>query len=119
MDLDAALNLHADLKFALRHAIAHKLPVVMTTVTADACPLGHYLEGVAHLKYKHLPDYGRCVKDHRAFHVEAVAVAMAVNKRDFDVAARLLALGSAYHLALKDLTVSTEKFKRAMARPLR
>jgi methyl-accepting chemotaxis protein len=97
MDLDNAIQKHAEWKTKLRNAIRANETLDAAAITKDNnCEFGKWLHGQAKTLYGKSPFYAKCLADHAAFHVEAGKVAAAVNAKKKDEAERLLASGSAF-----------------------
>lgn len=97
MDLDHAIQAHAEWKVKLRAAIAKKDILDAAAISTDKhCPLGKWLHAEARQALGHTTSYARCVEDHAAFHKEAGKVAQAINARRYNEAESMLAAGTPY-----------------------
>jgi methyl-accepting chemotaxis protein len=97
MDLDKALQAHAEWKLKLRTAIQKKDQLDAMSISSDnACPLGKWLHSEAKAAYSGLASYGACVDKHAAFHREAGKVATAINGAKYAEAEAMLASGTPY-----------------------
>jgi hypothetical protein len=100
MDFEKAGKAHAEWKVKLRMAIAKQETLDAVTIAKDnCCPLGQWLHGQAKSLYGKHPAYRDCVDKHAAFHVQAAAVAKAINARDFGGASKMLDSGTPYAAA--------------------
>lgn len=100
MNLDTAIQAHAEWKLKLRSAIQKKEPVDAATISTDkACALGKWLHGEAKATYSGLASYAACVDKHASFHREAGKVATAINAAKYAEADAMLASGTPYGAA--------------------
>jgi methyl-accepting chemotaxis protein len=97
MNLESAIQAHAEWKMKLRSAIQAKAQVDARSIASDnSCPLGKWLHGEAKAKYSGLKSYTACRDKHAAFHLEAGKVASAINAADYVKAEALLAGNTAF-----------------------
>ena len=114
MDLDIAIQKHAQWKFKFRDALHNKEQVDAAAISKDNnCEFGKWLHGDAKAQFGTVGSYAKCVTEHTAFHVEAGKVAVLVNAHKSDEAERLMAAGSAYDQASKRVAVSIIELKNA------
>ncbi len=102
IDLDAAIQKHAQWKFKLHAAINKQENLVVNDVTRDdCCMLGEWLYGDAKLKYASLHSYDECLQKHRAFHTEAGKVAQCINDKKYREAEAMMGNNTSYAKASK------------------
>lgn len=107
MNLDTAVQAHAQWKMKLRSAISKHEKMDLTTLSRDdCCELGHWLHGEGKSSYGRLTSHADCVHKHVVFHSEVTKVARAVNAHQFDVAEDMLNAGTPYAKASSALSVS-------------
>jgi hypothetical protein len=107
MNLDNAVQTHAQWKTKLRLAIAkHEELDLVSLARDDRCELGGWLHGEGKSSYGRLKSYGDCFHKHLEFHREVTKVAKAVNAKQFDTAETMLGAGTAYAKASSALGVS-------------
>ncbi len=113
MDLDHAVQKHAEWKTKLRAAIArHEQMDVATLAKDNCCELGQWLHGEAKTRFSRLVSHGECLQRHAAFHVEVAKVASAVNARQFTQAEAMLGAGTAYAQISSSLSVSFMRLRK-------
>lgn len=113
MDLNQALEKHAEWKVKFRSAISKKESMDAATIAKDnCCELGKWLHGDAKAKYSKLPSYSACVVKHAAFHSEAGKVAHAINAKNFDLAESMLGAGTTYFLASSAVGVAISHLRK-------
>ncbi|MDO8272919.1 MAG: CZB domain-containing protein [Gammaproteobacteria bacterium] len=97
MNLDDAIQAHAQWKIKFRGAISAKDQMDAVKISADnCCPLGIWLHGEAKSKYSHLNTYKDVVQKHSVFHKEAGKVASAINAKKYSEATAMLDAGTPY-----------------------
>ena len=107
MNLDNAVQTHAQWKTKLRGAIAkHEQLDLVSLSRDDQCELGQWLHGEGRSSYGRLKSHADCVHKHVEFHREVTKVASAVNTKQFDVAENMLGAGTPYAKASSALSVS-------------
>jgi methyl-accepting chemotaxis protein len=100
MNLDDAIDAHAEWKTKLRSAINRREQVDAPTISSDnKCPLGQWLRGDAAGQYASLASYADCVAKHAEFHRCAGNVATKINAGKFAEAEAMLADGTPYSIA--------------------
>jgi len=113
MNLDNAVQTHAQWKTKLRTAIAKREQLDIQSLSRDdCCELGQWLHGEGKTRYGKLAAHGDCVHKHLAFHAEVSKIAKTVNAKQFDSAERMLNLGSSYALASSVLGVSFLRLRK-------
>ena len=76
MDLNQALEKHAEWKLKFRSAINTQETMDVATISKDnCCELGKWLHSEAKTKFGSLQSYKQCVAKHALFHTEASKVA--------------------------------------------
>ena len=107
MNLDNAVQMHAQWKMKLRSAISkHEQLDLVTLSRDDCCELGQWLHGDGRSSYGRLASHADCVHKHLVFHSEVTKVAWAVNAQQFDAAEGMLNGGTPYAKASSALSVS-------------
>lgn len=107
MNLDNAVQTHAQWKTRLRSAIAkHETLDLITLSRDDQCELGQWLHGEGKARYGLLKAHADCVHKHLAFHREVTKVARSVNAKQFDTVEGQLGPASDYAKASSALSVS-------------
>jgi len=107
LDLENAIQKHAEWKFKFRTALSTLEPMDAIAIAKDnCCEFGKWLHGEARIQYGKFKSYQRCIADHAAFHIEAGKVAKAINAKKKDEAESMLASGSAYGEASKRVGIS-------------
>jgi methyl-accepting chemotaxis protein len=97
MDLNNAIQKHAEWKFKFRNAIFAKETFDAAAISKDNnCEFGKWLHGEAKTLYGKSAIFAKCLAEHAAFHVEAGKIAVAVNTKKQDEVERLLSAGSGF-----------------------
>ncbi len=113
MNLDNAVETHAQWKTKLRSAISkHEQLDVASLSRDDCCELGIWLHGEGKQKYGRLAAHGDCVHKHLKFHHEVTKVAQTVNAKNFSLAESMLGAGSEYAKASSALGVSFLRLRK-------
>jgi methyl-accepting chemotaxis protein len=117
VDLNVAIQKHAQWKFRFHQAMLEKQQMDAASISKDNnCELGKWLHGEAKALHKHCKAYAKCVTGHAAFHVEAGKVAVVVNAQRKEEAERMLGADSAYTAASKQVSVALIELQNEMAR---
>ncbi|MGD0938370.1 MAG: CZB domain-containing protein [Terracidiphilus sp.] len=112
MDLNLAIQKHAEWKYRFRTAMAtHELMDVASISKDNCCEMGKWLHGEAKTLHGRLKNYATCVSAHAAFHGEAGKIATLINARKKNEAERLLGTGTPYHEASKRVGVAIIELK--------
>lgn len=107
MNLDTAVQTHAQWKTKLRSAISKREQLDLVTLSRDdCCELGQWLHGEGRARYSALGAHADCVHKHVVFHSEVTKIARAVNAQQFAQAESMLDAGTAYAKASSALSVS-------------
>lgn len=115
MDLDNAIQKHAEWKFKFRNALHANETMDAAAISKDNnCEFGKWLHGEAKALYGKSATHAKCIANHAAFHVEAGKVAAAINAKKKDEAERLLSNGSAYSEVSKKVSVCIIELKNEM-----
>ena len=113
MNLDNAVQTHAQWKMKLRSAISkHEQLDLVALSRDDRCELGQWLHREGKSTYGRLASHADCVHKHVAFHAAVTQVARAVNAGQFDTAEGMLNAGTAYTQASSALSVSFLKLRK-------
>lgn len=117
MNLDNAIDAHAQWKIRLRTAIQTKEALDAAKIAReDQCELGKWLHGEAKARYGHAPVFAELLKRHAAFHVAAAEVANAIGAGKYAEAERLLA-APAFVTASRQVTVAVMELKVSLKSP--
>jgi len=113
MDLNQAVQAHAEWKLKFRSAISrHEQMDVVTISRDDCCNLGKWLHGEAKAKFSKLDSFAQCVEKHAHFHKEAARIAEAINAKKYDAASTMLDAGTAYTAASNAVGAAIIHLKR-------
>jgi hypothetical protein len=113
IDLNQAIERHAEWKVKFRKAITDKETMDADTIAKDnCCELGKWLHGDAKKKYGHLASHADCVKKHAAFHTEANKVAKTINAKNFTEATGMIETNTPYAAASNAVAVAIMKLKK-------
>jgi Chemoreceptor zinc-binding domain len=97
MDLNAAIQKHAEWKFKFRNALHTNETMDAVAISKDNnCEFGKWLHGEAIASHGKSTSYAKCVANHAAFHVEAGRIATVINARKKDEAERMLSPSSVF-----------------------
>ena len=113
MDLDHAIQKHAEWKIKFRTAITRQETMDVDTISKDnCCELGKWLHGDGRTSYGWLQSFGQCVARHAAFHTEAGKVAQVVNARRYAQAEAMLENETPYSQASSAVGIAIVKLKK-------
>jgi len=113
MDLNNAIEKHAEWKMKFRTAISRKETLDASSISKDnCCELGKWLHGEAKAKFSSLKSYLACVAKHSAFHLEAGKVAQTINAKEFSKADAMLNAGTPYTSASSAVGVAILQLKK-------
>lgn len=113
MDLNTAIEKHAEWKMKFRSAISKKETMDAGTISKDnCCELGKWLHGEAKAKFGSLQSHSACVAKHAAFHVEAGKVAQAINAKKYVEAEAMLNAGTPYAASSSSVGVAILQLKK-------
>lgn len=114
MDLNTAVQKHAEWKTKLRSAIAKQQQMDIVTLSRDdCCELGQWLHGEARARFGTLGAHADCVHKHQAFHNEVAKVATAVNAKRYAHAETMLGAATPFAKASSALSVSFLHLRKA------
>jgi methyl-accepting chemotaxis protein len=106
MDLEESVQKHAAWKVKFRVAIDKQEEMDSGTISVDNyCELGQWLHGPGRASVGSIPEFGRAVDAHKAFHLEAGKVAQLVSAKKFVEAEN--AIGPATPYATCSVNVAT------------
>jgi methyl-accepting chemotaxis protein len=115
MDLNVAIQKHAEWKFKFRNAMLAKASMDDVAIAKDnLCELGKWLHGEAKTLYGKKAEYARCLADHAVFHKEAGKVAAVISAKNREEAERMISGESAFTEASKKVSVSLIELKNAI-----
>lgn len=115
MDLNNAIQKHAEWKFKFRNAIYSNETMDVAAISRDNnCEFGKWLHGEAKALYGKTATYARCAANHATFHVEAGKVAAAINAKKKDEAERMLSTSSPFSEISKKVAVALVELKNEM-----
>ena len=113
MNLDEAIQKHAEWKLKFRSAISKKEQMDAETICKDnCCQLGQWLYGEGKAKYGAKTEFTTVVERHKAFHVEAGKVARLINSKQYEQAEKELGSGTAYSQASSAVGTAIIQLKR-------
>ena len=116
MNLDEAVQKHNDWKIKFRSAISKKETMDAATISKDnCCEFGKWLYGAGKSEYGSLSSFTECVAKHKAFHVEAGKVAVAINAKKYVEASAMIGAGTSYSAASTDTGVAIMHLKKTSA----
>ncbi|HMU64835.1 MAG: CZB domain-containing protein [Nitrosomonas sp.] len=113
MDLNQAIEKHAEWKVKFRSAIVKKESMDAGTISKDnCCELGKWLHGIGRAKFSNLPSFKNCVLNHVRFHIEAGKIAQAINLKKYTEAETMLSNGTPYSLASNEVGTAIIQLKK-------
>jgi methyl-accepting chemotaxis protein len=116
MNLDAAIEKHAEWKIRLRNAISKQEQLDAASISKDnCCQLGHWLYGDGQSSLGRAPEFQSLVTAHKAFHAEAGRVAGLINARQYPEAQRALQKGTRYAAASDTVRDAIYALKKRVA----
>ncbi len=114
MDLNNAIQKHAEWKVKLRSAISkHEQMDVATLARDDCCELGQWLHRDAKARFGKLSAHADCVQKHQVFHDEVAKVATAVNAGRYTQAENMLGASTGFYRASSALSVAFMQLRKA------
>ena len=117
MDLNEAIQKHAQWKFRFRQAMLAHEPMDAAAISKDNnCELGKWLHGEARALHGECKAHARCLQLHATFHVEAGKIAAVVNAGRKDDAERMMAAGSPFSEATKAVAVTLIELQQEIGR---
>lgn len=116
MNLDEAVQKHAEWRVRFRSAIAKKERLDVGTISRDnCCVVGQWLHGDGKARLGGRSDFRRAVESHKAFHTQAGRVASLINAGKYGDAKAALSGGTAYTSASNDVGLALNALKKAAA----
>lgn len=116
MDLNSAIQKHAEWKFKFRNALHDHQTMDSAAISKDnLCELGKWLHGEAATLFGKYPSHTRCLTAHAAFHVEAGKVASLVSSGNPEKVELMLANGSPFSEISKKVSVAIMELKGEIA----
>ncbi|MBK7365120.1 MAG: CZB domain-containing protein [Nitrosomonas sp.] len=113
MDLNQAIEKHAEWKIRFRTAITKHESMDVGTISKDnCCELGKWLHGIGKAKFSNLPSFMLCISNHAKFHVEAGKIAQTINAKKYTEAEAMLSTGTSYSLASSGVGVAIIQLKK-------
>jgi methyl-accepting chemotaxis protein len=113
MDLDQAVQKHAEWKVKFRTAISKREKLDAASIAKDnACDVGKWLHGDAKSQYAGFNSLKECLAKHAAFHAEAGKVALAINAKKYSEAETMLAAGTPFAAASNAVGVAIIQLKK-------
>jgi len=117
MDLNEAIQKHAQWKFRFREALLKNESMDANVIAKDnQCDVGKWLHSEAKSLYAQRPAYAECLARHAAFHAEAGKIATTINAHHKDEAERMLANGSPFSEASKAVSVALIELQNEIGR---
>jgi hypothetical protein len=117
INLDNAIQAHADWRNKLRNAATkHEQLDAETVGRDDCCEMGKWLHGTGGSKYGGKPTFVDLIAGHKTFHIEAGKVARAVNQGGANVE-RMLDSGTPFSSASNEVGRLIVQLKRELKSP--
>lgn len=113
MDIDNAVQTHAQWKVKLRAAIASQQQMDVVTLSRDdCCELGTWLHREGRSRFGALASHGDCVRKHLKFHTEVAKIATAVNATRYTEAQGMLGVGTPFAQASSALSMAFMQLRK-------
>ena len=113
IDLDHAIQAHADWRAKLRTAAMRQETMDADTIGCDdCCALGKWLYGAGQSQYGGRPTFVSLVGAHREFHQEAGKVARLINQGAYDVAEQQLGSNTGFSVASNKVGAAVVQLKK-------
>ncbi len=113
MDLEQAIEKHAEWKLKLRLALTRREHLDVESVAHDdRCDLGRWLYGDGQKHFGTLLSFGDCLRKHADFHLEAARVARAINDGRYDEAEAMLNGTGPYASASSSVGVAIMRLRK-------
>jgi hypothetical protein len=113
MDLNKAIEKHAEWKLKFRMAISKQEAMDVVTISKDdCCELGKWLHGDSKAKLGKFASHSDCMGKHAIFHVEAGKVAKTINAKKYAEAEAMLGVGTPYTVASSAVAVTIMRLKK-------
>ncbi len=112
MDLNKAIEKHADWKLKFRLAISKQETMDVEAISKDnCCELGKWLHGESKARFGKFTSHLACVGKHAAFHVEAGKIARTINSKKYAEAEAML-VGTPYTTASNAVGAAIIRLKK-------
>jgi methyl-accepting chemotaxis protein len=116
MNLEEAVQKHAEWKLKFRSAISKKEQVDAAMIAKDnCCQVGQWLYGEGKTRWGSKPEFQKALEKHKAFHVQAGKVACLINAGKYAEAEASLGHGTPYASASSEVAVALMALKKAAA----
>ena len=116
MNLEEAVQKHAEWKLKFRSAISKKEQMDAATISKDnCCVVGQWMYGEGKTRWGSKPEFQKALEKHTAFHVQAGKVAGLINSAKYAEAEAALGSGTPYASASSEVGVALIALKRAAA----
>jgi hypothetical protein len=113
MDLNSAIQKHAEWKTKFRTAISKQEQMDAAIISKDnCCELGKWLHGEAKTQFGRLASHAECIQKHAVFHVEAGKIASAINAQKYTEAEAMLNAGTTYTQVSSQVGVAIMHLKK-------
>lgn len=113
MDLNHAIEKHAEWKLKFRSAISKQEIMDAETISRDnCCELGKWLHGEGKTALAKLSGHADCIAKHAVFHTEAGKVAKTINAKKYGEAEAMLGSGTSYASASSAVGVAILRLKK-------
>ena len=120
INLDNAIQAHADWRTKLRSAASRGERVDAETIGRDdCCELGKWLHGAGSSKFGGKPSFTALIDGHLAFHAEAGKVAGLINQGNGAAAEKLLDSGTPFARTSSEVGRLIVQLKKEMGGPIR
>ncbi len=117
MDLNEAIQKHAQWKFRFRQAMLTNETLDAAAISKDNnCELGKWLHGEGKALHGHCGAHAKCMAEHAAFHREAGKVATVVNAKRMQEAELMMSSSSAFSEASKAVSVALIELQQEVGR---
>lgn len=116
MNLEEAVQKHAEWKLKFRSAISKKEQMDAVTIGKDnCCAVGQWLYGEGKIRWGSKPEFQKALDKHKEFHVQAGQVAGLINAGKYAEAEAALGHGTAYARASSEVGAALIALKKAAA----
>jgi len=117
VDLNLAIQKHAEWKYKFRAAMTAPDPMDVATISKDdCCEIGKWLHGEAKTLHGRLASHAKCLAAHAAFHAEAGKIAALINAKKHDEAEKMLGAGTSYAEASRKVGIAIIELKNEIER---
>ena len=113
MNLEKAIQGHAEWKLKFRAAITRKERMDAVVIGADdRCALGQWLHGEGKTRFGGLQGHAECLRRHALFHREAGRVARTINEGKYAEAEALLGETTTYTQVSREVASAIMRLKK-------